>query len=229
MMDFLGIGAQKAGTTWVYAQLSRHPQLRFPGGKEVHFWDRFRKRGEAWYQSRFPEADAGIRQGEITPAYAFMEVEAIQSLHRLYPELRLFYILRNPIERAWSAALMHLRKAELEIDEASDQWFLDGFHSRGSRLRGDYAGAIANWSSVYPREQLLVLDYADIARRPVDFLRACCRHIGADPDFFQADMPELQKKIYAAENKSPLRPSLRPALEALYPQAEQYARLCDGL
>jgi hypothetical protein len=41
VVGFLGIGAQKAATTWLYHQLGRHPQVRFPGGKELHFWDRF--------------------------------------------------------------------------------------------------------------------------------------------------------------------------------------------
>ena len=40
MLDFLGIGAQKAATTWLYANLDLHPQIAFPAGKEVHFWDR---------------------------------------------------------------------------------------------------------------------------------------------------------------------------------------------
>lgn len=39
MLDFLGIGAQKAGTTWLYEKLRLHPDIAFPAGKEVHFWD----------------------------------------------------------------------------------------------------------------------------------------------------------------------------------------------
>src|SRR5262249_41035314 len=38
--DFLGIGAQKAATTWLYENLKRHPEIEFPAGKEVHFWDK---------------------------------------------------------------------------------------------------------------------------------------------------------------------------------------------
>jgi hypothetical protein len=38
VVDFLGIGAQKGGTTWLYRQLLRHPQVAFPRGKELHYW-----------------------------------------------------------------------------------------------------------------------------------------------------------------------------------------------
>ena len=42
MLNFLGIGAQKAGTTWLFENLKRHSQIDFPaGGKEIHFWDEF--------------------------------------------------------------------------------------------------------------------------------------------------------------------------------------------
>ena len=39
MLDFLCIGAQKAGTSWLHSQLVRHPQVAFPAGKEAHYWD----------------------------------------------------------------------------------------------------------------------------------------------------------------------------------------------
>ena len=37
--DFICIGAQKAGTSWLYYTLKEHPDIEFPGEKEVHFWD----------------------------------------------------------------------------------------------------------------------------------------------------------------------------------------------
>jgi hypothetical protein len=37
---FLGIGAQKAGTTWLHRMLSLHPDIGMPEQKELHFWDR---------------------------------------------------------------------------------------------------------------------------------------------------------------------------------------------
>ena len=49
MVDFLGIGAQKAGTTWIFENLQRHPDVQFPGGKEIHFWDAQRHRGVQWW------------------------------------------------------------------------------------------------------------------------------------------------------------------------------------
>ena len=41
--DFLGIGAQKAGTKWLYDQLIPHPQVYLTPIKEIHYWDVYRK------------------------------------------------------------------------------------------------------------------------------------------------------------------------------------------
>lgn len=118
MIDFIGIGAQKCATTWLYAQLARHPQVRFPAGKEIHFWNAHHDKGTDWWLSQFPDA-AGVKQGEITPAYGFLDRATIAEIRLTVPDARLFYAMRNPIERAWSAAKMAVLRAEMTPDEAS--------------------------------------------------------------------------------------------------------------
>ncbi len=214
MLDFLGIGAQKTGTTWLYEMLRQHPQLSFPGGKEMHFWNAHRSLGVDWYLSHFN--DAGKKNGEITPAYAMLPIETIQEIRTINPNLRLTYTLRNPIERAWSSARMALNRAEMEPDEASDQWFMDHFNSRGSLGRGDYERCIRNWRSVFGEEQLQILRYEDIVNRPRTLLQSCCRHFCIDANWAN-ELPEetISKQVFVG-NKSPIRPSLLKFLLHLY-------------
>ena len=177
MLNFLGIGAQKAGTTWLYEQLNRHPQLAFPLGKEAHFWNRPHDAAAvADYLDRFARIDAIA--GEITPAYGMLPIETVREIHRHAPRLRLIYLIRNPIERAWSSALMALQRAEMTIDEASDPWFSDHFHSAGSMKRGDYQACLQTWRAVFPDEQLLVLRFEQIVTEPESLLNRCFQHLG---------------------------------------------------
>lgn len=62
MLDFMGIGAQKAGTTWLFERLRKHPEIHFPHIKEISFWnahyprslkDPQYKRDMNWYRSLF--------------------------------------------------------------------------------------------------------------------------------------------------------------------------------
>src|SRR5215217_4090084 len=82
--DFLILGAQKAGTTALYAYLRRHPSITGPPWKEVSFFDRQFWRGEGWYRGNFPLGVSARRVrrrtgraplvGEASPSYIFHPV-----------------------------------------------------------------------------------------------------------------------------------------------------------
>jgi len=215
MVDFIGIGAQKAGTTWIAEMLSQHPNVQFPAGKEVHFWDVHYHGGYEWY-NRFFAAEAGIKKGDITPAYAILPPEKIAEVHHHFPHVPLVYSARNPMDRAWSSALMALKRAEMKPAEASDQWFVDHFHSEGSLKRGDYEQCLKNWLQHYPKKQLLLVRYDDIAARPRELIKKVAAHIGVDASFYDK-LPEdvLFQRVFEGE-KVALRPSLKAVLEKIY-------------
>lgn len=214
MLSFMGIGAQKAGTTWLHANLARHPRIGFPGGKEVHYWNARRAvLPEQWYRDLFATGDGRVN-GDITPAYSTLEPEVVARIGTLFPDLRILFLLRDPIERAWSAALMALGRAELTLGEVSDQWFLDHFHSRGSLLRGDYARTLAIWCEVFPARQMRVLFYEDIRADPMGLLRRVANFLALEPT--SAWTPEV---VAAPENAGvgvPLPPNLRKVLLDIY-------------
>jgi hypothetical protein len=226
---FLGIGAQKAGTTWLFTHLLSHPDVAFPAGKEIHFWDLKRHQGVHWWVGLF-SGPPGKMQGEITPAYAILDRASIKEIHNTVPNVRLFYSMRNPIRRAWSQALMCLERAEMTIDEASDQWFVDHFSSRGSQSRGDYLGCMDRWLSVFPESQLQTILFDDIVDHPRAVLADLADHLGIDPAPFdripddklrRPVQPLFSGQRFAGQHHS-LRPALLDALRELYrPQIEQ--------
>ncbi len=219
-IDFLGIGAQKAGTSWIYHHLRLHPQIRFPGGKEIHYWDQQYPKGLESYQALFPNHRENLKYGEITPAYAILPRETVNRIYQTAPQANVFFIIRNPIDRAWSSALMALARAEMTVNEASDQWFIDHFQSQGSRLRGDYQRTLDIWRNIYPEKQFLLLSFEDIVNKPEKLLETLCKFIGADGTYF-GDNPALisREKVFA-NHSYPIRPSLRTALETIYPHTK---------
>lgn len=231
-VDFLGIGVQKGGTTWIFHQLSRHPQIVFPRGKEVHFWDKEESSlVEGWIEALQPHARVlpdgrAIKSGEITPAYAVLPGETIAAIRRRCPAVRLFICLRNPMERAWSAAMMALARAQMFEHEASDQWFIDHFRSNASRTRGAYCECLARWWAEFPREQLLVLVHDDIVESPLSVLTALARHLDVSvDDFASLSQTELRRCVvprlevgaeYKSEQGFATRSSLVPILCDMY-------------
>lgn len=132
-----------------------------------------------------------------------------------WPNLRLIYLIRDPVERAWSAARMALKRAEMTHEDASDNWFIDHFFSQGSLARGDYEACIRNWLSIYTKEQLLVLSLEMIAANPVAMANRCLTHIGVSPIFSSCDSENLLIKSFEGDRIS-LRPSLAPVLQEIY-------------
>jgi hypothetical protein len=216
MLDFLGIGAQKCGTTWIFSQLEKHPQIRFPAGKEVHFWDEQHERGTSWWIGLFETESAGVKQGEITPAYALLEASKIAEVYRLAPGVRLFYSIRNPIERAWSSALMAMTRAEITMEEASDRWFIDHFNSAGSRYRGDYMRCMETWLSVFPADAFKLIFFDDIVSAPRAVMVELAKHLGIGPDpFLEIDLRDLTTPVREGPAVD-LRPALLDYLRTLY-------------
>lgn len=213
---FLGIGAQKAGTTWLHRNLDRHPDVFFAPRKEIHFWDWHRHRGLDWYERQFAKAPAGAVTGEISPSYAVMPADDIVAIREHNPHIALLMLVRDPRERAWSAARMALTRAEMTEDEASDQWFVDHFRSQASRSRGDYASCLSNWWKVFPPDQLLVETFDAIVDEPRALLARVGRHIGVDIGFYDdVDEAELAEAVFPSGAGS-IRPSLASVLDELY-------------
>ena len=216
MLDFLGIGAQKAGTTYLYEILKKSPKVLFPAGKEIHFWNTQNRVSMNEYRSFFSDDRPDCKKGEITPAYALLPVNIIRDIQREYPALRLIYIMRNPIERAWSSALMALTRAEMAPEEASDQWFIDHFRSKGSLGRGDYEACITSWTSVFPVEQLLLLRFDQLKSDPQRLLERCFLHIGVEKSCFENVLTDEIHQPVLQGLGLPIRPSLVSILCELY-------------
>jgi hypothetical protein len=215
IVDFLGIGAQKSGTTWLADNLGRHPEVFLAPEKELHYWNAHRDKGLDWYVGHFASAPSGCMRGEITPAYAILSSAVVAQIAAALPGVRLLYLVRNPVERAWSAALMALERAEMAVDEASDQWFVDHFRSRGSRARTDYESCLRTWLSHFPAEQLLIGRYDDVRDSPVELLERCADHLSLSSGHFWKD-PERARVVSRRGTGAPLRPSLRRVLEDMH-------------
>ncbi|RMH41369.1 MAG: sulfotransferase, partial [Gammaproteobacteria bacterium] len=108
---FIVVGAQKAGTTSLHVWLDRLPGVCMPRDKETNFFSddaRF-KRGIEWYCSRFNHCDSKAVLGEVSPEYLFSPVAA-ERIHGMLPDIRLIFIFREPVQRAYSQYLMSCRK-----------------------------------------------------------------------------------------------------------------------
>jgi hypothetical protein len=178
---FIGLGAQRAGTTWAYNCLAEHPQVFMTRKKELHFFYVNYSRGLDWYERQFEEADGALARGEITPDYLYHRL-ALENIARDVPDVRLFVILRNPIDRAVSAYALHTQRY-------AGQTFAQALESDEELIdRGRYARHLANVFALFRRERCAIWFYDDLVARPVEFVRTMYAYVGVDAQFRPASL-----------------------------------------
>jgi len=176
LLDFVGIGPQRTGTTWLYKTLRQHPALYLPEAlKETKYFDRRFDRGQEWYARYFESSRDGQLCGEIAPTY-FDVPEVPDRVCRTVPSCDILISLRHPAERAFSLYLHHLRKGRVSGS------FRDAVEQKPRILQsGRYATHIPRWLSTFGREQVHVLFLQDVKERPQEVLNQICTWLGVEP------------------------------------------------
>jgi Sulfotransferase domain len=233
--DFLVIGAQKAGTTALYAYLHWHPGITGPSWKEVSFFDRHWWRGEAWYRGQFPLRSGRRLVGEASPSYLFHPL-APERVRSLVPDAKLVALVRDPVDRAYShyqhevalgreplsfadalAAEAERTRGEVERLVADPRAFSRAWWDHTYAARGRYADQLERWLAAFPREQLLVVPSEDLGERPAEAYAAVLAFLGAAPHALP-EFPRVFERQY-----EPMRPETRASLAATF--AEPNRRL----
>jgi hypothetical protein len=233
--DFLVIGAQKAGTTALYAYLRWHPGIAGPSWKEVSFFDRHWWRGEAWYRGQFPLRAGERLVGEASPSYLFPPL-APERARSLVPGAKLVALLRDPVDRAYSqyqhevalgreplsfedalAAEDERLVGEVERLIADSRAFSRAWWDHTYTARGRYAEQLERWLEAFPSEQLLVVRTEELGERPAETYASILAFLGAEPHELP-DYPRVFDRDY-----EPMRAETRAALAATF--AEPNRRL----
>ena len=214
--DFLGIGAQKAGTTWLHANLSAHPGIFMPPqAKEVHFFDRhILNYGLEGYSTLFRPGWGKVK-GEITPAYSIISPRRIRFVRAVMPNVKLIFLMRNPIDRAWSHALMTLvTNPGRSLDQVTDAEFLTHFQSPASLSRGNYPAILDHWLAHFPRRQMFIGVFDDLRRRPRHLLTEIFAFLNVQVDVDFSKLP-CDQPVFKGPD-APLPPPLRTILLEMY-------------
>ena len=236
---FLIVGAERCGTTSMFHVLKQHPAVSGTAlhKQEVHFFDVAYGRGLGWYQSQFPlraSARLAVRGTGVTPVafeaspYYMFHPLAPERIHRDLPGVRLLVLLRDPVERAYSAHANHVghgletesfeRALELEDSRlageaeriVADPEYNSYSHRHHSyRVRGHYIDQLEHLEAIFGRERILVIDSDDFFADPRPAYDEVLEFLGL-PAYKPAFTPQN------ARPRAPMPASVRAALEEHY-------------
>lgn len=208
MPNFLVIGAAKAGTTALHDALVQHPQVCMSPVKEPNF---FALEGSSLnyargsvqevylshcittlpaYQQQFQPSAAQIAIGEVSPIYLY-DAGAVSRIQRAIPEVKLVAILRDPVQRAYSNFLHHIRDnletctdflqaVEQENHRIANNWWW-GFHYTRA---GFYYEQLQRYFNCFPSSQIQIYLYEDLSKQRFNAtLQHLCQFLEIDPSF----------------------------------------------
>ena len=236
--DFLVLGVHKSGTSTLYNELVKHPNILSAADKEIHYFNAYFG-SESWYRSNFPtkkEMEKGKNgksiTGEATAQYLFHPLVP-KRVHNLLPNIEFLVVLRNPVERAFSHYNNNIRKgieplpfkdalqkrkndlkeAEKMVREGDLQ--ANRFFERYSYLeKGKYVEQFERWFEFFPKEKFFVFQTTEFQQNTwnkiFDFLNVSHLNI--------KDTPKLGKYDYSpidAETKEWLNEFYKPYNEKL--------------
>ena len=221
--DFIVIGAQKSGTTWLRRNLRCHPELYLPEREVRYFNWRFHKSFN-YYLSLFKDAPPDSLKGEVTPDYSHMPIKRIRFIRKLMPDVKLILSLRNPVERAWSNTLMRLVVInKMRYEDIDDSFFYEYFKT-GAWQRGNYRRMLDNWLGEFPREQIFICFYDDLKKDSQGYLLNIFDFLGISTDVDWTSFP--YNRVIRKGPSTPMKTEFREFLkEMYYEEIEELYRL----
>jgi hypothetical protein len=242
--DFMCVGAHKSGTTWLYRQLDSHPDFWMPPIKELHYFDQLSRvqrsppprcrdeRDLRFLESlnslsakpyvdlenygRLFEPKGSLLSGDISPNYSTLSSKVIRQIVRYFPNLKVIFLARDPVDRVWSHLSMEVRSRRIESFDATDidvvnQYLL----RRGMLLRSYPSAVVARWKRHVHPDRFRVYFFDDLQRNPTKLRRSILHLLGADPDKPSGQLSTDDNR-WAGMQKLPLTSQVRSHLAKFF-------------
>ena len=171
--NFVFIGPDKTGSSWLHKALTLHPQVYVSPAKDTYFFDRFFGRGLEWYAKQFNGATDEPVVAEICHDYLFDPEVPGRLDESLGPDARLMVCLREPAERAVSAYL-NLKKNGWDVGTLEDA--IDKYPELVSN--GRYGEHLEKYRSFVDTGRVYVASFADLQTDPQAFLDGVTEWLG---------------------------------------------------
>jgi hypothetical protein len=196
-VDFIGIGAPKCGTTWLFYALGLHPDICLSEPKEPRYFSRDdfeifcdinndelpsvdHKHAEdlSRYARHYKHCLPHSIKGEFSTDYMYHE-EAPRRIYRNFPNIKLLVCVRNPVD--WAYSWYSARRDyynETTYNTIEEQ--LD--HDSGFLYVGYYAKYLKRYLEYFSREQIKIIRFEDIVQEPKRTIRHLFEFLNADPE-----------------------------------------------
>ncbi len=194
VLDVIGVGMPRCGTTWLMRCLSEHPEICVSDEKELHFFDVDYGYVDMFsmLNDRFGSCDSGALKIEFTTDYT----RSLKILNRIkdnFPSAKILFVVRNPYDRTFSHYLYRKRKNGLPR-KMSDLFKKDPKGILDSSLYGKHFERVLK---VFDRENIIILNHDDARKDALKYIQNAYKQLGVDSSFVP---PSLNLEVNRSKN-----------------------------
>jgi hypothetical protein len=189
-LDFMIIGTQKGGTTALFRYMGQHPDVFVPEAKEIHYFSNpeFHAQGPEYLHTFYSEYG-----GEQVVGGAYVHLlhyaESAKTMWEYNSEMKLIAVLRNPIDRAYSAYWFAVRNGWESAETFEEALELEASRLKGTRQeqteltylnQGKYAQRLQPFLDQFGTEQLRVVFQDNLRADPGAAVRETLQWLGVE-------------------------------------------------
>ncbi len=196
---FIGLGAQKCASTWLYRVLQEHPDIVVSAEKELDFFSHRIDHGYEWYEQHFATETDCAAYGEISPSY-FCDADAPKRVFKYNPKMKIIVSFRDPIERLLSnhrheVRAGHLTSGDLSLEAglANNPMYVE---------QSMYATHLQRWLECFPDKQMFCVLMEDIKENPQKVAKELYTFVGADDTFATTGERQRYNESYANRSQA---------------------------
>ncbi|MGZ8226058.1 MAG: sulfotransferase domain-containing protein [Methylococcaceae bacterium] len=180
---FLLFAPQRPIRHWAKNRMIRDYR-KVRAGEQTASWNiryYFFLRTRRWYKSLFTPGEMQIA-GEITPRYSILSEKSIAKVHDLMPDIKIIYLLRNPIDRMWSDVAMYHspRFGHQGLDTVSEQDVVKFLKDSRHLASSHYLQNLQRWKKFYPSSQIFVGFFDELSDKPKELLQSMYQFLEVD-------------------------------------------------
>jgi len=172
MVDFIGIGSGKSGSSWLWENIVKHPEVSSGNAKEINYFSTlYHKKSIQWYIKQFEPNN--LIKGEFSVTY-LDDLQSAERIRAYSSGIKILCILRNPTQRVISDYYHSIRKGT--IDKRTS---LRDYISVGENLAfGEYSIKIQQYLKYFKPEQILVLEMESSLKNPEEVMQKVYSFLG---------------------------------------------------
>jgi hypothetical protein len=192
--NFIYIGPDKAGSSWLHDVLIEHPQVFMTPAKDLYFFDRYFDKGVDWYAAHFEKATGQKIVGEVCQDYLFHPAAA-QRIEGVLEAPRFMVTLRDPVDRAFSSYLYMLKMGQ------QPGTFQEALLSRPELVdHGRYGSGLDRFADRFGDDSIYVAVFDDLGADPEKFIADLLQWLDLEP--FELTDELLATRLPASKARS---------------------------